>query len=133
MSAPIDFQRFAFVIQKEVGRDPTISEWKASPTDDELARAICFGEYGDHEIIGIYECIPSERSSREITHEIAFLIPAIVEEANREGNRVRQIALDLIGDPEDEPEDDDEDSTFSALSQLGLDNERHKRAMVGGV
>lgn len=91
-----DSERFIFVVQRAYGQE-TATEWDLRATHEEVARALCDSNLPDFPVVRIIECVPSERSSRDVTEDVALLIPAISEEAEREwGRPIRACAVDLM-------------------------------------
>ncbi len=93
----IDYQRFAFVIQTDHKGMPSTTEWNAHASLAEIAQALCDNDLPDCPVVSIIECSPSEGWSRDVTEDVARLIPAICDEAEREGWNVRPYALELMG------------------------------------
>jgi len=130
----IDFERYAFVVQRDHRGLAAATEWNAHASQADIARALCDNDLPDCAVIRIVECNPSEGWSRDVTEDVARLIPAICDEAGREGWRIRACAralllrFDLDSVEEEEVQDDD-----SASMQLGWDRERDRRAMLASV
>jgi hypothetical protein len=132
LSPKIDFERFVAVVQTGHDGWPRTTEWDAHASQAEIAQALCDNDLPDCDVIRIVEFIPSEAKSKDVTEDVARLIPAISETAKREGWTIRSCARDLmerygIDDPANV---DASVSDFCAKAQVGFDNERDRRAMA---
>jgi hypothetical protein len=142
MTAPVDYQRFdhqrrTVVFQLDHAKVETTTEWKAHATQAEIAKALCDNNLPDYHVVGIVEFWIADGKCVDVTEDVAKLIPAIARAAYRDDRRfVRSCARDLmerfgLADPANEQFRLETNTPFSALSQLGLDNERNRRAMAG--
>lgn len=127
LPSPIDYDRHAFVVQRDHRGHATATEWDAHASQADIARALCDNDLPDCPVIRIVECNPSEGWARDVTEDVARLIPAICNDARRDGWRIRSCARALLirFDLEDEEDCDDE----AEFMQLGWDRERDRRAM----
>lgn len=128
MANAVDFQRFITVIMSVDGL-PTVIEFDAHASQAEIAQALCDNDLPDCPVISIIECVPSEGSSRDVTEDVARLIPAISEEFYREGERIRSCARDLmerfgLDDPANGHFNLD---AWAAKAQLGVDRAKEDR------
>ena len=123
----IDYERHAFVVQRDHSGLATATEWNAHASQADIARALCDNDLPDCPVIRIVECNPSEGWARDVTEDVARLIPAICNDAHRDGWRIRACARALLMrfDLDEEEVRDDE----AELMQIGWDRERDRRAM----
>ena len=126
--APADFQRYAFVVQRDHRGRASATEWDAHASQADIARALCDNDLPDCPVIRIIECDLSEGWSRDVTEDIARLIAGVRDEAARDGWDVRACAHDLMARFDlDAPQDDTDGE--AELMQQGFDGERDRRAM----
>lgn len=110
----------------------TTSEFKAHATQAEIARALCDNDgLGDFHVVSIVEIWIKDGKCNIVTEDVAKLIPAISEEAYRDGWRIRSCARDLmerfgINDPAN---GDLNLNAWAEKTQRGFDEARHRRAM----
>jgi len=126
-----DFQRFITVFHADrSGTAP--ATFNPHATLAEVAHALADNEIADCPVVCILESVPSEGTCRDVTEDIARLIPAVIEEASRDGWEVRACAIDLMeryGIDQPEADADDEGEAM----QVGFDRERDRRAMAEAV
>jgi hypothetical protein len=132
LPSKIDFERFVAVVM-DVDGLPTVVEFDAHASEAKIARCLCDNDgLPDCDVIRIVEFFPSEAKSKDVTEDVARLIPAISETAMCEGWTIRSCARDLmerfgIDDPANV---DASVSDFCAKAQVGFDLERDRRAMA---
>jgi len=131
LPSSIDHERHAFVVQRDHRGFATATEWNAHASQADIARALCDNDLPDCSVIRIVECNPSEGWARDVTEDVARLIPAICNDARRDGWRIRACARALLMrfDLDEEEACDDQ----AELMQLGWDRERDRRAMQGST
>jgi hypothetical protein len=97
LSKDFDGERFVTVYHRDrYGVVPATFDPHSSL--EQVARALCDNEIADCPVVRILESWPDEGKCRDVTEDVARLIPAIVEEAEREWRKgsVQSCALDLM-------------------------------------
>jgi hypothetical protein len=129
----IDFERHAFVVQRDHRGLATATEWNAHASQADIARALCDNDLPDCAVIRIVECNPSEGWARDVTEDVARLIPAICNDALRDGWRIRACARALLLRFDLDGSDEDEEDDEAEMIQLGWDRERERCAMAASI
>jgi hypothetical protein len=129
----IDFERHAFVVQRDHRGLATATEWNAHASQADIARALCDNDLPDCAVIRIVECNPSEGWARDVTEDVARLIPAICDDARRDGWRIRACARALLLRFDLDGSDEEEKNDEAELMQLGWDRERERCAMATSI